>query len=98
MASNKDKVEVTTGGLGFFGALTILFIGLKLTEHIDWPWLWVLSPLWIIPAIVLAFFATVGVILLVGSIIYVCIEKCKGKTWNDIMEAIAYDKEKRRNK
>ena len=35
------------GGIGFVGLLTILFIGLKLTRNIDWPWLWVLSPLWI---------------------------------------------------
>lgn len=34
-------------GIGFPGALTVLFIGLKLTNHIDWTWLWVLSPLWI---------------------------------------------------
>lgn len=34
-------------GIGFIGLLTILFIGLKLTNHIDWSWLWVLSPLWI---------------------------------------------------
>jgi hypothetical protein len=27
--------------------LTILFIGLKLTNYITWSWLWVLSPLWI---------------------------------------------------
>jgi hypothetical protein len=24
--------------------LTILFVGLKLTDHIDWSWWWVLSP------------------------------------------------------
>jgi hypothetical protein len=24
--------------------LTILFVGLKLTNHIDWSWWWVLSP------------------------------------------------------
>ncbi|TCP88946.1 transmembrane Fragile-X-F protein [Rhizobium sp. PP-CC-2G-626] len=35
------------GGIGFAGLLTILFIGLKLTGHIDWSWWWVLSPLWI---------------------------------------------------
>jgi hypothetical protein len=33
--------------VGFFGMLTILFVGLKLTGHIDWSWLWVLSPLWL---------------------------------------------------
>lgn len=29
----------------FTGLLTILFIGLKLTKHIDWSWFWTLSPL-----------------------------------------------------
>jgi len=37
----------SSGGIGFFGLLTVLFIGLKLTGYIDWSWLWVLSPLWI---------------------------------------------------
>jgi len=27
--------------------LTVLFIGLKLTNHITWSWIWVMSPLWI---------------------------------------------------
>jgi hypothetical protein len=27
--------------------LTVLFIGLKLTNIITWSWIWVLSPLWI---------------------------------------------------
>ena len=26
--------------------LATLFIGLKLTGHIEWSWLWVLTPLW----------------------------------------------------
>ena len=25
--------------------LTTLFVGLKLTNHIDWSWVWVISPL-----------------------------------------------------
>ena len=25
--------------------LTTLFVGLKLTNHIDWSWVWVVSPL-----------------------------------------------------
>lgn len=32
-------------GISFAGLLTVLFIGLKLTDHIDWSWWWVLSPL-----------------------------------------------------
>jgi len=37
----------TSGGIGFFGLLTLLFIGLKLCGVITWSWLWVLAPLWI---------------------------------------------------
>ena len=37
-----------TGGIGFFGLLTIVFIVLKLCHVIDWSWWWVLSPIWII--------------------------------------------------
>jgi len=42
-----------SGGVGFISLLTILFIGLKLTNYIDWSWWWVLSPLWIPFAIIL---------------------------------------------
>lgn len=31
--------------LGFFTSLTLLFIGLKLTNYVDWSWFLVLSPL-----------------------------------------------------
>jgi len=37
----------SSGGVGFAGLLTILFIGLKLGGVIDWSWWWVLSPIWI---------------------------------------------------
>jgi hypothetical protein len=37
----------SSGGIGFCGLLTVLFIALKLTGFIGWSWLWVLSPLWI---------------------------------------------------
>lgn len=43
----------SSGGVGFFGLLTIVFVTLKLTNTIDWSWWWVLSPLWIGWAIVL---------------------------------------------
>lgn len=42
-----DTVRNTSGGVGFAGLLTLLFIGLKLSGNIDWSWVWVLSPLWI---------------------------------------------------
>jgi len=37
---------------GGVSLLTVLFIGLKLTGHIDWSWWWVLSPIWITTAII----------------------------------------------
>ena len=40
--------------IGFFGLLTILFVGLKLAGFIDWSWVWVLAPFWI--SILLAVF------------------------------------------
>ena len=42
--SDMDKTQ--SRGIGFFGALTLLFIALKLMGHIAWSWLWVLAPLW----------------------------------------------------
>jgi len=44
MENNGNRVG---GGIGFSGALSILFIALKLCGVIHWSWLWVLSPLWI---------------------------------------------------
>ena len=35
----------SSGGVGFGGLLTIVFITLKLLGVIDWSWFWVLSPL-----------------------------------------------------
>lgn len=51
---NNEKIIVKTSGTGISGLLTVLFVGLKLTGFITWSWLWVLSPLWIPFAIVLA--------------------------------------------
>ena len=39
--------EKTSGGVGFFGLLTLLFIYLKLAGHIIWSWWWVLAPTWV---------------------------------------------------
>jgi hypothetical protein len=43
----KENNTAASGGIGFFGLLTITFIVLKLLKVIEWSWLWVLSPLWI---------------------------------------------------
>jgi hypothetical protein len=36
-----------TNGLGFGTILFLIFLTLKLTNNIQWSWLWVTAPLWI---------------------------------------------------
>jgi len=40
-------------GLDGFDMLTLLFIYLKLTHAIEWSWIWVLAPQWILAALIL---------------------------------------------
>lgn len=42
----ENKQVISSGDIGFFGLLGILFIGLKLTGYIDWSWWLVLLPLY----------------------------------------------------
>lgn len=42
--------------VNFLALLALLFIGLKLGGVIAWSWIWVLSPLWIIPVFLLLMF------------------------------------------
>ncbi len=51
--SNSKNVTVN---FPIFGILGLIFITLKLTGHIAWPWLWVLAPFWIPIAIALVIF------------------------------------------
>ena len=51
------------GGITFAGLLTVAFVVLKLCKVIDWPWVWVFSPVWISCALILI---TVIVVFIVG--------------------------------
>lgn len=64
-----DKFS-SSGGLGFLGGLTLLFIGLKLTGFINWSWWWVTAPLWAAAAA----FAALGLLGLTG---YLTFHACK---------------------
>ena len=62
MKNNESKGA--TGGIGFVGLLTIVFITLKLLGKITWSWVWVLSPIWIpiiicVAIIIIVFIAAV---------------------------------------
>ena len=62
---NGDKE--TTGGVSFFGVLTVLFIGLKLSGIIHWSWMWVLAPIWAPSAIILVVLVVTYVAVLKGG-------------------------------
>ena len=44
MRRTMSNSSSSSGGIGFVGLLQILFIGLKLTNFIAWPWWQVLLP------------------------------------------------------
>ncbi len=59
------EVKNNSNGIGFMGFLTLLFVGLKLTNYIAWSWWWVLSPLWI--SVLVWIVIVVGIVLLAAK-------------------------------
>ena len=57
-----------SGGIGFGGALFLLFLGLKLGKVIDWSWWWVTSPLWIPVGLVVGILLIVAIILGIAAL------------------------------
>jgi len=68
-----DNNVTRTGGITFFGALGILFIGLKLAGIINWSWWLVLLPLYgpLVAALALILLILLGaaIVSLVGAIV-----------------------------
>lgn len=64
----ESRVQQSRGGPGLLTLLTVLFVGLKLTEEIDWSWWWVLAPTWIPLAVLLLFVAGLGILFLVAEL------------------------------
>jgi hypothetical protein len=58
----------SSGGISFTGALTILFIGLKLGHVINWSWWWVLSPIWISALFVFAIILIVAIVAVIAQL------------------------------
>ena len=52
----------SSSGIGFSGLLTVVFITLKLTGYINWPWVWVLSPMWIPLLIAAVLLLVIGIV------------------------------------
>ena len=60
---NSMSTEKSTGNIGFCALLTLLFIGLKLSDKIDWSWWWVISPLWLPAAVILGVLAVTTILV-----------------------------------
>jgi hypothetical protein len=56
-----------SGWIGFCGELAIVLIALKLVKTIDWPWMWVLAPVWILVAVGLELLAAWAVAAVAGK-------------------------------
>lgn len=65
--STNNTSGSSAGGVGVAGLLGVLFVALKLTHVIAWPWLWVLAPFWIPLAVFVAILLIGVVIVLVKS-------------------------------
>ena len=63
---SNNSSGATSGGIGFTGLLTIVFVVLKLIGVIDWSWWWVLSPAWIGIALALVF---IGIAIVIQALI-----------------------------
>lgn len=59
--------NTSSGGIGFVGLLQLLFITLKLLGKIEWPWVWVLSPIWISLSMVFGILLVVFVIYMIKA-------------------------------
>lgn len=56
------KNNSSSGGVGFLGVLTIVFIVLKLTHVINWSWWLVLSPSLLSVAIIVVYAIVIAVL------------------------------------
>lgn len=52
------NVTIKPWNLMLVGALTAIFVVLKVLGYINWSWLWVLSPLWIDVVLMIIIFFT----------------------------------------
>ena len=61
-----SKVKSTTAeSVTLANLLTVLFVALKLTGHIDWAWGWVISPILVVVGLTIGLFSILGVLKLV---------------------------------
>jgi hypothetical protein len=69
VTTQSTTTTTTSGGIGFSGLLTVVFITLKLCGIIHWSWWWVLVMLWAPLAFLLASLALIGIGILIYAMV-----------------------------
>lgn len=67
MRRTMSSSSSNSGGIGFVGLLQVLFIGLKLTNFIAWPWWQVLLPMIIYVGIAVFLLLLVAVLTVLSN-------------------------------
>jgi hypothetical protein len=58
----------SSGGISVLGLLGVLFVALKLTGYIDWPWIWVIAPFWGGFALIFIIMMLAGVVVILDDL------------------------------
>jgi hypothetical protein len=66
-SNTSNTMSSSSSGISFPGALTVLFVGLKLTNVITWSWWWVLSPIWISLSLAVVVIAIAVIIAIIAG-------------------------------
>lgn len=64
--STTQNVKVNNSGIGLFGALTVLFVALKLTGYIHWSWWLVTVLIWAPLLVILTIFIIATIISIIN--------------------------------
>ena len=69
LSNNSETMSSSSSssGISFTGALTVLFVGLKLTNVITWSWWWVLSPIWISLSLAVVILTIAAIIAIIAG-------------------------------
>lgn len=57
----------SSGGIGVFGLMGVMFIGLRIAGVISWPWVWVLAPFWAPLLLAVTILLAGAIILAIGN-------------------------------
>ena len=70
-----ESSTAQSDGGNIVGLIGVAFIVLKLTNHITWPWLWVLAPFWMGLAIIASVLVLLGGAWIVIRVIEVAVAR-----------------------